>query len=258
MKNLHKLLFLLLCTPLFMACPSATEDFDIDFGYDYYPIDVGHFWEYQVDSVVYRDLGATRDSTSSFIKEEIVEKFIDQTNDTIFRIERTYKEESQSTAVPVDQWATSIDESLMTRTEENLQYIKMVYPVEVDDSWDGNAFINESTTLVIAGESIELFIDFDYKVLSVNEQEEINGVIYNDVLTIQNADNFDPNLPLDTQNKLERRLIIEKYARGIGLVYKKHLIVDTQCLAPECDDIPWDMKAEKGYGMEMFLIDYGK
>ena len=243
---------------MFMACPSTTEDFDLDFGYDYYPIDEGFFWEYQIDSVVYRDLGATRDSTTSFIIEEIVERFIDQTNDTIFRIERTFRNYLQSIGIPVDQWATSRGESFMTRTEENLKFIKMIYPVEVDESWEGNAFIDENTTIVVGGEMLELFIDFDYKVISINDQEEINGQVYTDVLTIQNADNFDPELPSETQNKLNRRLIIEKYARDIGLIYRRHLIVDTQCLDPSCDDTPWDIKAEKGYGMEMFLVNYGR
>ncbi len=146
----------------------------------------------------------------------------------------------------------------MTRTEENLQFIKMVFPLQEDTEWDGNAFINESTSIVVGGETIELFIDFEYKVLSINEEEEVNGETFSDVITIQNADNFDPLSPAETQNKLERRMIIEKYAKDIGLIYRRHLIVDTQCLEPACDDLSWEEKAEKGYSMEMFLVDHGK
>ncbi len=251
-------MFLLLATPLFMACPSETGDFDIDFGYDYYPLDLGLYWEYQVDSVIYRELGNAVDTTSSFIREEIVEEFLDQVADTIYRIERLYRADSASVEIPTDQWATSQNISTMTRTEENLKFIKMVYPIEIDESWDGNAFVNANTVINVGGENLELFIDFDYKVISINEEEEIKGVMYQDVVTIQNADNFDPTLPIDSQNKLNRRLIIEKYARNIGLVYKRHLVVDTQCLSAVCDTIPWELKAEKGYGLEMFLIDYGK
>ncbi len=44
MKNIFKFFLLILTIPFFMACPSETGEFDIDFGYDYYPVDLGHYW----------------------------------------------------------------------------------------------------------------------------------------------------------------------------------------------------------------------
>jgi hypothetical protein len=258
MKNLLKVVLLALCIPVFMACPSEIGEFDIDFGYEFYPIDKGYYWEYKVDSVIYTDLGATVDSTTSFIREDIVEQFVDQTNDTIYRIERRFKTDASAEGYPTDEWATSVNESLVTRTEENLKYIKLVFPLDDDTSWEGNAFINENTIINVAGESLVLFIEWDYKVLSRNAEEIIGGITYSDVITVQNADNFNPDLPVSEQNKLERRVVIEKYAKDIGLIYKRHMILDTQCLTEECETTPWEEKAEKGYIMEMTLVDYGK
>ena len=258
MRKLIYFICILFSVPFFMACPSETEEFPIDFGYEYYPMQQGLFWEYQVDSVIYTELGNKIDSTRSFVREEIVEKFVDQAADTVFRVERSFGVESGDFTRVIDQWATSVDETKVTRTEENLKYIKMVFPVEVEQRWDGNAFLNENTIITVRGETLELFIDWDYEVLSYQEEEEIGGLTYSDVFTIQSADNFDPDLEPSEQNKLERRFVIEKYAKDVGLVYKKHMILDTQCLTIECETQPWEEKAEKGYIMEMILFNYGK
>lgn len=235
---------------LFMSCDPVKEPFNFsDFGYQYYPIEEGSYWIYQVDSVVYRMVGAQRDSTTGYIKEEIVERFIDAVGDTIFRIERSFSRSSDYKWRVQDEWATSKDAGKVTRTEENLKYIKLVFPLKENVSWDGNIFISEDEiSIEVGGETLKPFLDWKYKVLTLGEKEIIGNNSFEKVSTIQNVDNSD--------DFLHFRYAVEKYAENVGLVHKKQLILDSNCIVG-CDTLTWEEKAEKGYIMEMTLVEYG-
>ncbi|MDA9774551.1 hypothetical protein N9B82_06300 [Saprospiraceae bacterium] len=247
---MKKLLFLVFITVIAFSCNDQTEPFELDaFGYDYYPVEQGMYWIYQVDSVVYSDLGAVKDTTRSYLKEEIVERFIDQLGDTIFRIEREFSPTIDYDWKVKDEWATHKEPNRVTRTEENLKYIKLVFPPKENVSWDGNSFIPEGTDLFVGGETLDFFLNWSYKILSVDQAENIAGVDYDEVVTIQNADSDEIDL-------LHRRYAVEKFAKNVGLVHKKHIILDTQCIV-DCEGQTWEEKGEKGYTMEITLIEYG-
>jgi hypothetical protein len=55
------------------------------------------------------------------------------------------------------------------------------------------------------------------------------------------------------ENTIERRYALEKYARGVGLIYKEYEILDSQCST--CTE-PWSEKAEKGFILKQTLIEY--
>lgn len=249
MRNLLLVILGIICLT---ACKEDTkEDFELDsLGYNYYPVELGKYWIYQVDSVTYIDLGAIKDTTRSYLREEIVEEFVDQVGDTIYRIERKVSATSDYDWKVKDEWATEKQSNRVTRTEENLKYIKLVFPPTKSIAWDGNAFIPEGIEISVGGETIDFFLDWSYKILSVDQTETIGDIEYDNVLEIQNADS-------DELDLLHRRYVIEKYAREVGLVYKKHLILNTQCIE-ECEGMTWEEKASKGYTLEMTLLEHGQ
>ncbi len=248
-------------TLLLAGCKSKSvvEEFDeIDKGYDYFPLEVGKFMEYQVDSVVY-DItaeGSIAIPSSSYLKELVVDTFRDNANRLIFRIERYTKKNLADDWKISDVWTANKDEQRAERTEENLRFIKMTFPLVANSTWNGNMFIDDTQIISVAGESVELYKSWNYEVLSVGESEEIGEVIYPDVSTLQQAQN---------ENLIELRYSIEKYARGIGLVYREMQILDTQCI-PNCDlpnqppdcfcGISWEEKAEKGFTLRQTMINH--
>jgi len=249
MKSYTYILFT--CVLFLFACNDTTEDFKKNgFGYEYYPVQEGSYWIYQVDSVVYIDLGAIKDSTTSYLKEEIVEEFVDQLGDTIYRIEREISNSLDFDWKVKDEWATHKEANRVTRTEENLKFIKMVFPTNTGSSWNGNAFIPDGVELFVGGETLDFFIDWNYRILSTDLPEEIGSIEYDSIVTIQNADSSE-------EDKLHRRYAIEKFAKNVGLVYKKHVMLDTQCIE-ECEGQTWEEKGWMGYTMEITLLEYGQ
>lgn len=251
MKQRWYIICLLLTLFCFVGCENVTEDVVLDSdGSAYFPLENNLFWIYQVDSVIYSKLGDDRDTTSSFVKEEIIEVFVDQLQDTVYRIERSVSPTSNYDWTVVDIWAAQKDQAKATRTEENLKYMKLVFPLKENISWNGNSFITEDVKIFVGGETLDFFIDWDYRVRSIEPNAEVGENNYNEVATIINADSGENEL-------IHRRFVLEKYAKDVGLIYKKHIILDTQCII-ECEGQTWEEKGEKGYVLESTLIEYGK
>ena len=112
--------------------------------------------------------------------------------------------------------------------------------------WNGNKFIDEGTVISVAGESVTIFKNWLYEYRGTGESVEVGGQIYNDVVTVYQA---------DEENLIELRLSYEQYARGIGMIYREMKILDTQCILP-CEGETWEEKAEKGFIIRQTLREH--
>src|SRR5690606_24012329 len=101
--------------------------------------------------------------------------------------------------------------------EENLRFIKMVFPLREGVEWNGNKHIDVTTIIPIAGESVEVFKSWSYEALSVGETEIIGDFVFDEVATLSQA---------DSENLIELRYSQEKYAKNIGLVYREMKILE--------------------------------
>ncbi|MCB9267449.1 MAG: hypothetical protein H6558_20695 [Lewinellaceae bacterium] len=249
---------------LLLTCnKSEVEDPGIDdFGYDYFPLEVGRSWEYEVDSIIYNPVvgGIARDSFRTYIRETIADTLPDNTGQVLYRVERYYRRSDSLPWKPENVFTLSRDEQRATRTEDNLRFTKLVFPVRMGKFWDGNAFFDDSRIVFVAGESIEMFSGWDYRILEAGAPEAVGALEFEDVVTVRNADNRYLN---DLSALLNLRVATEKYARGIGLVYRELDILDTVCefccnfeTGDTCRLLPWEEKAEKGFSLRQRLISY--
>lgn len=240
----------------FHGCTESNfETPDPDVGYDYFPLEVGKFRIYQVDSIIYDPiLGGTQiDTFSSQIREVIAEAFTDNTGEVVYRVERYRRPDAQASWTPDKVIVLSKDKTRAFWMEDNLRFIKMVFPVAVGKQWDGHVFFNPNIIVPVAGESIELFKDWSYEITAVGERYEGNGLEFPDVAEVSLADN---------ENLIELRRATEKYAKGIGLVYREWYILDTQCKVccngefGPCEALAWGEKAEKGFILKQSLLAF--
>ena len=239
--------FVIITLLAFSSCQDELEPLDINsLELDYFPLEIGDFVEYKVDSVIYNFQNGSIDSFTSYIKEDVIERFFDSNEDTVYRIERTFRRNLTEDGAILDEWAASRNLTQATRTEENLRFIKLVFPPKVGTRWDGNIHIPSNIEINVGGEFVEVYKNWDYQILEHNTEEEIGGFVFDDVITVQQADD---------ENALELRYSIEKYAKGVGLVYKRMMILDTQCIA-DCEDLSWEEKAEKGFILTQVIHDF--
>lgn len=228
---------------------------DIDFGYQYYPLEVGKYWTYAVDSVIYDpEIGGTAiDTTYSFIKEEIKDTLRDNLGELLYRVERYHRSHDTLPWKVQAALTMSRNDRQAFRTEDNLRFIKMVFPASVNKRWDGNAFIDDGLLIPIAGENVEVFKDWESAIVAQGEAFQLDDLEFPDVLDISIA---------DEENFIEYRSGREVYAAGTGLVYRELWVLDTQCQSccngdgALCETLPWEEKAEKGFIVRWKLIDF--
>ncbi len=230
------------------SCDNGTVIAPADSPEDFYPVEVGKYWIYQVDSIIIDDLGATICPTSSFIKEEIASVLSQDNLTTVYVLERSYKKTESDPWVISDIWTITQGRNYIQRSEENLRFIKMQTPLRIGNTWDGNQFDSE-LILTVKDEAIPIYKNWEYMVLDLAVGEDIGGIAYDDLMVLQQADD---------ENQIERRYSVEKYARDVGLVYREMEIFNTQCdgnLA-NCVGLTWLQKAERGFSTTQVLVEH--
>lgn len=254
MKNILFLISVLVLT--LIACETKEDNFEPDYGFDYYPMEIGTVRHYQVDSTFFRT-DSDPFTTTTQVQEIPINTLLNNNGDTIIRIERSERTDSTTEFLIQDVYSEQVDFTNIYRSEENVRYLKLALPPSINKTWDGNAEIPDDKSVSVAGENIEMFKNWDYRILSIGETEEVNGQTYEDVLTLQLA---------DSDSEIELRSGLEKYARGVGLIYRELRIMDTQCKrccnAPdgeiplECTLLPWEDRADEGFILIQQIADY--
>jgi hypothetical protein len=244
MQNMKKVYFLFIVL-FFVLTGCETETIKVDElnkGYEYYPLNLGNSWVYEYDSIIYDPSLGIIDTASGYIKEEITEKL----EDDRFIIQRSWKAFLSDPWLNTDRWTIYRDQNRLVKTEENLSFIKLVFPVSVGRSWDGNALFEESIDIYVAGESIRPYFNWNYEITSDNETYSYQNIDSDNVILI--------NQVKDT-SIVDLRFSEEKYAPNIGLVEKFTQILDCSCFNIDTA-IPWEEKAEKGFILKQKLIKY--
>ena len=246
MAKFFSFLFFLVGIFFITSCDNETGSVDEEaLGYAYAPMQIGKYWIYKSDSIVYKLNGTVRDSLSGYIKEEITDTFVGADDEKAYRIERFFKRNlNDSWGVPRI-WTATKNNLNFIRTEENLKFVKLVFPPDLNTFWDGNVFIDPAIKYYIAGDSIPPYKGFwDYKVDSIGLNYTNQNISSDDVIKI---------IQVDDEDFLEKRYSEEQYARDIGMVYKKMIILDTQC--DPCIGTTFEEYAETGFILELSLIE---
>lgn len=232
---------------IFSSCTPSEPEI-IDLGLNYYPLEIGKYRVYKVDSVIYDFVNNMKkiDTISFYLKEELTDTIRDNQGNLVYTLERLERFDQNDIWRVKDVYGVSLIEYQLHAVEENQRFIKLVFPVGVDVApWNGNTFIDEFTTVDIAGESIEIFKGWLYEYSEVDEPLVVQNIPFDSTLTVIQA---------SEDNLIEGRFSTEIYARGVGLIKKDMQILNTQCY--NCVGDPWPVKAEKGFILKQEIIEH--
>ncbi len=215
--HMKKLLpYLLAAAVAFSACKKSSETFETASIDDYSPLTVGKYISYQLDSLVYVNFGTTAETHSYQVKYEVDAAITDNLGRPAYRIIRYIRK------TPANPWvsdntilATPTNNGLEV-TENNMRYIKLKLPIRDLYSWKGNSFID---TYSINSE-VKYLDDWDYTYDSVNVAQKIGTFNLDSTIKVDQRDEVIGN-PGDANSYSEINKGVEKYAKGIGLVYRR-------------------------------------
>lgn len=236
---------------------TETYNLNIEDQQQYFPLKQQQYIVYQVDSVVY-DIGPgggqIRDSFTTFVKEVVGDTFSDATGVLHHRIEH-YRRSGPNLPWEFDRfWSAALTQYQAIRTEDNLRFLRMVFPMNKRTEWDGNLWINTAYEVQIEGDRIRPFVNWVYEVDSIDITRQVGAFTFDSTLVVTEVDEI---------NIIERRLSRAVYAKHIGLVFKEQWILDSQYCNQtpppfDCESKPWVEKAEHGYLYRQTVIEYGQ
>jgi hypothetical protein len=211
---------------------------------DYYPLQVGNYIIYRMDSLKYFSVGTT-DSVISYLAKEVVDDTItDNTGRLSYRVIRYLTDTGG-----IGPWMPSIA-YMVTPTrnsvevvENNLRTIKLVTPVQDYISWLGNAYIDtESDTSQVP------FMDgWNYTYANTGLPYDVVGGTVPVTVTVNEADATSGNESTFTETVYSQEI----YGKGIGPVYRKFLHSEYQspnASAPAGTTI--------GYGLTFSMVSH--
>lgn len=219
MRKIINILSLFLLVSLgFFSCKKKEDDKPVDMGYNYFPDQVGRYVVYDVDSIHYDDFNmdlVTHISPAIEYKFQIKEKiesiFTDNQNRPTIRLERYVKYFDQ--AVPYTQMTWTLrnvwteNKTLRTaeKVEDNVRFVKLVFPVTANQSWNGNAQNTSS--------------EMTYSYSSIDQPLQLGLLAFDSVLQVTQQ---------DETTIISKHYSIEKYSRKAGLIYKDSIHVESQ------------------------------
>ncbi len=198
MKHFFLTIFSIVFLLMLFSCKKETE-IAVEMGYKYFPINVGHWVVYDVDSFSYNDFTGKVDSFRFQIKEKIESVFNDNENRPTQRIERYKRLNDTSEWYIKDVWTQNLTSTTAERTEENIRIVKLIFPPSEGIKWDGNKYN-------ALGEQ-----SYVYK--NIHSAYNLNHVTYDSTLSI---------IQKEEHLVLNENFEKEVYAAHIGMIYKKY------------------------------------
>lgn len=242
------LLFIAVLLIGFTAC-DETENFVVDFKYDYFPLEIGKYITYNVDSVTYSSAlggGIQIDSASYEWRETVVDTFRDNENNLVYEVERERRDSASQDWRLVNVLTVTQTQTRLEYVENNRRFVKMFFPLRLEDTSNVFQYFDEFELVAIRGEVIEAFKSWEYLIEDLDVPSDAGTFTFDSTATIRYA---------NSENAIELREASERYAKGIGLIYKEMKILDTQCIE-DCIGQTWEEKAEQGFILRLTLKDY--
>jgi hypothetical protein len=173
----------------------------------YFPLQTGLFQIYQVDETVYTELNSP-EVLEYELKTEVVDSFANLEGGFTFVIHRSTRKTESDPWQFQEAWSARTNAYQAVMTEGNISYVRIAFPAIKNKEWNGNAL-----------NSLEMD---SYLLESVGKPFELStNLEFNDVLVIKQEDEL---------NELIRDQREEVYARNVGLIYKKSIVLNY------CDD----------------------
>jgi hypothetical protein len=195
----------------FVVSCKKDQQVPVNWGYNYFPNNVGHYVIYNVDSLVLNVLHTQPIDTFKYqIKEVIDSIFPDITGRPTQRIERYKRTDPSQPWVIEKVWTGNLTQTDAERNEDNEKYVRLIFPPSLYATWNGNAY----NTLG----------QMNYEYLAVDQPLAVAGTYFDSTLTVLQDSNL---------NLIQHQFYFEQYARNVGRIYK--VIIDLNYSNPNPD-----------------------
>jgi hypothetical protein len=249
---LSKLSCLVLACTFFTGCKEEMEDLQLEPLTDYLSLQPGKYIIYKLDSTVFTQSGRTQEVHSYQEKVLIDKQITDNLGRPSYRAYRFLRDAAGQNA-----W-TSSGSFFITPTanaaeviEDNLRVLKMILPIKEGATWKGNRYLATSPYSIFefSDDNHIHLEDWESNYATTGETLTLNGKTVSNVITIQGPDESVNGSLTDPNSFGSRTYVVDKYAKGIGLVYQELVLWEYQ---PNPGSSPFRV----GFGIKRSMLDH--
>ncbi len=223
-----------------LACISCEEKiagpYHFASDHRYYPVNKGNTKIYQVQEIIIDKPSGVTD-TINFQQKEVINGEITDINGNRWQKTEVYKRSTDGLSWKFDHVYTIMRSTYEAQwLEDNIKRVKLIFPLKLYNSWDGNRY-NQEDTLKI----------HRYIVTKLHEPYTIGDLFFDSTLHVsQKADS----------SLIHKDIAFEKYAAGIGLILKKEIYLVSD--EPDFDPtVPIEQRITTAYIYTRTIISYG-
>lgn len=193
---------------------------DVDLGREYFPLFVGHFIEYEVDSIKYNDFDKRIDTFHYQLRDEIVSEFDDNEGRKSYLVNQFKRPDATfQWSENMTYYITPTDYNLEV-VEQNVRFIKLVFPIRVNTKWNGNVYIATQTP------ELSWYNGWLYNYSNINEPYNTGYQNFANTVTVNEASEYagDSTGTVYSTRTFSR----ERYAKNVGLISREMVHWDYQ------------------------------
>ena len=239
------LLLILIAAVIFNACKKSTDTLAIASVREYYPLQVGKYITYNLDSTIFINFGTAQAIVSYQVKHQVEALITDNLGRPAYRIIRFIRKTAANPWVPDNTFMAVRTDFAVEFIENNMRFLKLKAPVRNGYTWKGNTYIDTRSL----NSTVKYLDDWDYTYDSVNVKQTLGSFILDSTLKVDQRNETIGN-PRDPNSYSEINFGAEKYAKGLGLVYRNFLHIEYQ------PPTPGNGGYRQGYGVKMTMIDH--
>jgi hypothetical protein len=250
-KILPLILLAVFFTIAYTACKKADKVTEIKESDAYFPLQIGKYVIYNVDSTIWDDTMCVKIIRRYQMMHTVVDTFTDARGRMSYRIDiRMRKKVEDPWMVEGVVQATNTGQELET-AYSGLRFIKMIYPIAENRTWKGNSYI------VTADSDYVYFNDWTYRYINVDQPFGNGLVTYNNTVTVMAIDEAINDPYPQPRENASRTYSKEVFAKGIGMVYREYYRWTYDAYSENNTDINHiNDRCLRGNGVVMRAVDH--
>ncbi|WP_460686542.1 hypothetical protein [Niabella aquatica] len=248
-----KYLCMLFISVLLFSCNEKKEIFETDSVADYMPLVIGKSITYRLDSTVFPRGGSVIEVHKYQVKHTITGETTDNSGRKTFIVQRQINNETATGSwVSNGTYFITAYDNKIEVTDNNLRVVTLQAPLRQGFTWKGNSQL----PFAPYGSLFDMSTGYDMNTWSFVYSYAANEIVeeqeYSNVWTVEQH-NETINIPPTSETKIgTKEVAVEKYARGIGLVYKDFQLYEYQGAGGAGNT----SAHYTGFGITMWMVGY--
>lgn len=196
------------------SCRKQTVDNSIVETKTYFPLELGKYVDYSVDSTIWNSFDCSVTHSHWLLRYTIADTFSDDSMRRSYRVEIRQRRADSSSWHTQGNILVTPTETSIEYTQSNLKFIKLTFPVIDGLYWNGNSYI------VTNDQDYSYFSNWVYSYANVGQPYNTSLENFDNTVTVNQA-NESLNTADGPGSYSYKTYAKEVYAKNVGMVYRE-------------------------------------